>query len=192
MTAAEKLKERFTYGDYRQWPQDERWELIDGVAYMMAAPSRLHQLFAFEMGFQIRAYLADRRCSVYSAPFDIRLPKQDEADDDVDTTVQPDVAVICDRNKLDDKGCRGAPDWAIEVLSPSTAIKDMDTKRQLYEKHGVKEYWIVHPTDHWLMIYTLNDGGQYNPHPHLVGLEEPTPVGLFPDLSIDWGFTREA
>lgn len=192
MTAVEKLKGRFTYGDYRQWSQDERWELIDGVAYMMAAPSRLHQLFTFEIGFQIRAYLVDRRCSVYSAPFDIRLPKQDEADDDVDTTVQPDVAVICDRDKLDDKGCRGAPDWAIEVLSPSTAIKDMDIKRQLYEKHGVKEYWIVHPTDRWLMVYTLNDSGQYNSHPHLVGLEEPTPVGLFPALRIDWSFVREA
>lgn len=191
MTAAEKLDEHFTYGDYRKWPPEEQWELIEGVPYMMTAPTRLHQLFAFEIGFQIRTFLADRRCSVYAAPFDVRLPHQDEADDEVDTTVQPDVAVICDRDKLDDKGCRGAPDWAIEVLSPSTAIKDMDTKRQLYEKHGVREYWIVHPTDHWLMIYTLDDAGRYNPQPRMVSLEEPTPVGLFPELSIDWAFVQE-
>lgn len=190
MGAAEKLQEHFTYADYAKWPEDERWELIEGVAYAMAAPSRIHQKYILEMSVQIATYLRGKSCEVYPAPFDIRLPNHNEADNDVDTTVQPDLAVICDKNKLDDKGCRGAPDWIIEVLSPSTALKDMDKKRWLYERHGVKEYWIIHPTDRWVMVYTLKDDRQYG-LPLMFGMDEPTAVGLFPELLIDWGFMRE-
>ena len=131
MGAAEKLQEHFTYADYAKWPEDERWELIEGVAYAMAAPSRIHQKYILEMSVQIATYLRGKSCEVYPAPFDIRLPNHNEADNDVDTTVQPDLAVICDKNKLDDKGCRGAPDWIIEVLSPSTALNDLDNNRWL-------------------------------------------------------------
>ncbi|PID49866.1 MAG: hypothetical protein CR991_04455 [Proteobacteria bacterium] len=176
----------FTYGDYQGWPEEQRWELINGVAYAMTAPSRLHQLVSFELGFQIRSYLADKKCSIYAAPFDIRLPRYNEADSAVDTTIQPDLAVICNASKLDNKGCRGAPDWIIEVLSPSTAFKDMDTKRRLYEQHSVQEYWIIHPSEYWLMIYTLRDGRYAAPR--MASMDEPTAVDLFPDLAINWEF----
>ncbi len=190
MSAAPQLEERYTYADYAQWPESEHWELIDGVAYAMAAPSRIHQLMVIKVGSQIDRYLEGKSCDVYVAPFDIRLPRQEEADDKVDTTVQPDIAVICERSKLDDKGCRGAPDWIIEVVSPSSVIMDMEKKRKLYERHGVKEYWIVHPTDRWLMVYTLGADGKYGEY-QLFGLDEPANVGLFPELCIDWAFLNE-
>lgn len=190
MGAAAKLLEYFTYADYVQWPADERWELIDGIAYAMAAPQRIHQLCVLKVGSQMDLQLTGRPCQTYVAPFDVRLPRANEADEQIDTVVQPDIAVICDRSKLDDKGCRGAPDWIVEVLSPSTALKDMDTKRQLYERHGVKEYWIVHPTDRWVMLYSLQDG-KYA-FPQIVGMDEPTRAVHFPDISIDWAFMQEA
>nr|CAA6820231.1 MAG: Unknown protein [uncultured Thiotrichaceae bacterium] len=186
MAEAQKSTQLATYADYAGWPEDEHWELIEGVAYAMSAPERIHQLVSFEVGFQIRRFL-DQRCAIYAAPFDVRLPEKDEVDDDVITVVQPDISIICDRDKLDRKGCRGAPDWVIEILSPSTALRDMDAKRWLYERHGVKEYWIIHPTDRWLMVYTLDDQGQYG-HPQMVGLDEPTVSELFEGLVIDWGF----
>ena len=181
------MNQRFTYGDHAKWPEGERWELIDGVAYAMSSPSRIHQFISGELVFQIRSYLSDRRCDVYAAPFDVRLPENNEADDDVYTTVQPDISVICNSDKLDDKDCRGAPDWVIEVLSPSTALQDMDRKRWLYERHGVKEYWIVHPTDRWVMVYTLGGDGKYG-HAQMAGMDEVLAVGVFPELLVDWGF----
>lgn len=182
---------RFTYADYLDWPETERWELFDGIAYAMAAPQRIHQEIVFELGRQVGNYLQGKPCRGYVAPFDVRLPKANEADDKVDTIVQPDLSIICERSKLDDKGCRGAPDWIIEVLSPATAFNDMSVKLDLYQKHGVKEYWIVHPADRWIMVYTLQEDGQYG-KPDIFSMEAPTSVTLFPDLSLDWAFMAEA
>ena len=177
----------FNYGDYCGWPDGERWELIDGVAYNMApAPSRIHQEVVVELTRQIGNFLLEKPCSVYVAPFDVRLPNTNEADDQVETVVQPDIAVICDKSKLDEKGCRGAPDWIVEVLSPSTAAKDMIQKRVSYERHGVREYWLVHPLDHLLWIYRL-EGGSYG-KPAILVTEGKTPVSLLDGLEIDWGF----
>lgn len=176
---------RFTYGDYCQWPDEERWELIDGVAYdMRPAPTRMHQKLVLEIGAQVHAQLRDKPCEVYVAPFDIRLPKADEADARVDTVVQPDVAVICDPAKLDDAGCRGAPDWVVEVLSPSTAAKDQTKKRALYERHGVREYWLLHPTDRVLTIYRLRDGAYGEPE--IQALSGETQVAVLDDLVVRW------
>jgi len=176
---------RFTYGDYCRWPDDERWELIDGDAYDMSpAPARTHQQLVVELTTQIHNFLRDKPCAVYSAPFDVRLPRGDEADDAVDTVVQPDIAVICDPAKLDDAGCRGAPDWIIEVLSPRTAAKDQILKRDLYEKHGVREYWLLHPIDRVLTIYRLANGVYGKPD--VQALSGEIAVGVIDGLAIEW------
>ncbi len=191
MTALAPKIGRFTYGDYRRWPEDERWELIDGEAYdMCPAPVRAHQQMVVELTRQVGNFLVDKPCELYSAPFDVRLPQGDEADDDVDDVVQPDIAVICDRAKLDDAGCRGAPDWVIEVLSKRTAVKDQTLKRDLYERHGVREYWLVHPTDRVLTIYRLLDGAYGKPD--VQGLTGATPVGVLDGLDIQWGEEPDA
>jgi len=178
--------DRFTYADYCTWPEEERWELIDGEAYaMVPAPTRRHQDMVVELVRQIANHLqGNDRCRVYVAPFDIRLPDRDEADEAVVTVVQPDIAVICDPAKLDDKGCRGAPDWIIEVLSPATAAKDQIQKRALYERHGVREYWLVHPVDRILFMYRLGANGYGKPQV-LPTSGSCDPVAG-PGLTIDW------
>lgn len=177
--------DRFTYGDYRRWPDDERWELIDGRAYdMCPAPTRNHQQMVLEIAAQAHTFLRGGPCEVNVAPFDVRLPKTDEADDLVDTVVQPDIAVICDPQKLDDAGGRGAPDWVVEVLSPRTAAKDQREKRDAYERAGVREYWVVHPTDRTLMVYRLTDGAYGRPE--VQSLVGETAVSAIAGLSIAW------
>lgn len=177
----------FTYGEYRRWPEDERWELIDGAAFdMCPAPSRQHQEVLLELSRQTANFLLGKPCKAYIAPFDVRLPKADEADDDVDTVVQPDLAVICDAGKLDDKGCRGAPDWVVEVISPHTAAKDHIKKQTLYERHGVREYWLVHPLDRVVTRYVWRDG-HFLP-PAIEAAAGKTPVQCLPGLEIDWAF----
>ena len=166
---APKYDDIYTYADYLTWPEGERWELIEGVPYNMSpAPFRKHQGVVMELSRQIANFLNDKSCEVYSVPFDVRLLpdiSQEDAtrvdDDDLTTVVQPDISIICDSEKLDERGCLGAPDVIIEVLSPSTAAKDQIQKLALYEKCGVKEYWIVHPTDNIVTIRLLNDEGMY-------------------------------
>ena len=118
-----KADRRYTYGDYRQWPNDERWEIIDGVAWNMSpAPNRNHQSILTQLLKEIAVYLEDKECKVYPAPFDVLLPEEGEDDErSVSTVVQPDISVICDRSKLTYKGCTGSPDWIVEILSPQQA-----------------------------------------------------------------------
>ena len=185
MGLALKDTELHSYAEYCRWPEDVRYELIDGEAYAMApAPSPVHQTIAFEVARQIADALDDKPCRVYLAPFDVRLPRDDEIDDHIDTVVQPDLSVICDPGKIDQRGCRGAPDWVIEVLSPSTAGHDMIVKRDLYERHGVREYWIVHPTDRVVTIYTLIDGAYGKPD--VYELEGEVASKALPEVVIDW------
>ena len=147
-----------TYGDYLHWPEDVRYELIDGEAYLMApAPTATHQRLVGELFRQIADALEDRDCEVFIAPFDVRLPRADEEDEAIDTVVQPDLTVVCDPGKIDERGCRGAPDWVIEVLSPSTAAHDQTRKLAAYERAGVRECWLVHPGDRTVMVYTIAD-----------------------------------
>jgi len=175
----------YTYADYLTWPDDVRYELIDGVAYAMSpAPLRVHQEFLLQIAGQAHSALDGKPCRPFIAPFDVRLPRGDEADRDVDTVVQPDLVVVCDRAKLDERGCRGAPDWVVEVLSPSTAGHDLIIKRQLYERAGVREYWLVHPVDHVVTVYRLQDGAFGAPDIH--ELKETLAVGVLPEIVIDW------
>ena len=175
----------FTYRDYCRWPEDERWELLDGVAYAMAAPGLAHQTVVGELFIQIGLFLRGKPCRSFVAPFDVRLPRHKEADADVTTVVQPDISVICDPDKLDGSGCRGAPDWVIEVLSPSTAAKDQIQKLAVYERAGVGEVWLVHPTDHVVTIYTLNAERCYG-KPAIHETTGTLATDLFPDLKIEW------
>lgn len=173
------------YGDYLNWPDNIRYELIDGDAYLMSpAPDLAHQEVAGEIFRQAANALLGSSCRALIAPIDVRLPKQDEADERIDTVVQPDVLVVCDSNKLDRRGVRGAPDWVVEVLSPSTAGHDQIKKRQLYERHGVREYWLIHPIDRVLTIYRLIDG-EYG-MPELYELGGETAVSVLPDIVIQW------
>ncbi len=176
--------ERYTYGDYQTWPEDTRYELIDGVAYAMTGPNRRHQELVGNLFLQLANALEGHPCRVYIAPFDVRLPKTGEADDEIDTVVQPDLSVFCDRSKLDDKGARGAPDWVIEVLSPATAGHDQIVKRRAYERAGVREYWLVHPTDRVVTVYWLIDGAYGRPD--VFELTGTTPSRVLPELAIDW------
>jgi len=177
---------RHTYGEYCGWPEDQRYELIDGLAFAMApAPTRQHQRLSFELAREVANALEGSGCEVNVAPFDVRLPEGDEADDDIDTVVQPDISVVCDPSKLDDKGCRGAPDWVIEVLSPGSAGHDQVRKLALYERHGVTEYWLVHPVDRVVTIYRLEDGAYGRP---LVSeLQGRSGCRACPGAEIDWG-----
>jgi Uma2 family endonuclease len=149
----------FTYKDYLGWPEEEHWELIDGIPWNMSpAPGTTHQRMVRELAVALYTALTDRPCELFLAPFDVRLPEttadQDE-DENILTVVQPDLAIVCDENKIDAKGCLGPPDVMIEVLSPSSAYRDETEKLHLYEAQGVREYWIVNPDGGYIMVYTL-------------------------------------
>lgn len=155
---------RYTYRDYRAWPDDERWELIDGVAYSCAAPTLKHQRLARNLGFAVQSFLRGKACEMLQAPVDVFFPGLKEQDeDDVDTVVQPDLVVVCDRTKLRPNGIWGAPDLVVEILSPSTSRKDLHEKYALYERSGVREYWVVEPNGHWLQQYILGAKDRYEP-----------------------------
>lgn len=153
----------YRYGDYRTWPDDERWELIDGVAYDMSpAPSTAHQAISMELGSAIRSFLGKGGCRVFAAPFDVLLPETPgQVEDDVTNVVEPDLAIICDPSKLRTFGCFGAPDWVIEILSPWTSRRDLAEKHALYERHGVKEYWVIDPGNRYVHAYVLGSDGKY-------------------------------
>ena len=185
MGLALRKQKHYTYADYLTWPDDARYELIDGEAFLMPpAPLVEHQEVAGEVFRQLANQLDGQPCRPYIAPVDVRLPRKDEADAAIDTVVQPDVLVVCDPHKIDRRGVRGAPDWVLEVLSPSTAAHDQIAKRRTYERAGVREYWLVHPGDRTLTVYVL-ENGQYG-RPEIYELKDATPIGVLPGVSIAW------
>ena len=152
-------KERYTFADVLTWGENERIEIIDGEAVMMAPPSRIHQKISVSITSQLYNFLEGKKCEVYPAPFGVRLFEKDgDSPDDVDTMVEPDISVVCDKNKLDKNGCKGAPDLVIEILSPSTVRHDQFVKLGLYQRAGVREYWIVEPETQTVQVYTLENG----------------------------------
>lgn len=152
-------KKRYTFADVLSWAEDDRIELIGGEAYMMAPPSRIHQRVSFEIGRQIGNYLDGKKCEIYQAPFGVRLFEKDgDAPGDASTIVEPDISVVCDKNKLDRYGCKGAPDMIVEVLSPSSLRHDRFVKLGLYQQAGVREYWIVEPETKTVQVYMLENG----------------------------------
>ncbi len=186
-SAIKKCDARFTYADYAGWPDGERWELIDGEAYDMSpAPSRSHQDISIKLEERILQFLAGKKgpCRMYHAPFDVLLPEGDESDDETITVVQPDIIVVCDNKKLTKKGCRGAPDFIVEILSPATATKDMREKLHLYELHGVKEYWIVDPHEKFLLAYLPGPDGAYL-RPAIYGQKDKLASNVLEGFTVD-------
>lgn len=179
------LSKTYTYADYLTWQFSERIELIKGWIYKMSpAPRRTHQKVEGNLHIEIGNFFRKRKCEVYQSPFDVRLlKKKDHTDQEITTVVQPDICVICDLDKLDDRGCIGAPDLIIEVLSPSTMKKDYYEKFDLYEENGVKEYWLVNPEGRSLQIFYL-ENGKYQEFDTLEDKEEIITSKLFPELTI--------
>ncbi len=157
------LNAAYTYADYLTWTFNERVELIKGKIFNMSpAPNLNHQKVSRELSFAFLNFMKGHSCQVFIAPFDVRLTKRDKASDkQITTVVQPDICVICDESKLDMKGCLGAPDLIVEILSPHTTKRDLTVKYKLYEENEVKEYWVASPDAKTLIIYTLNEKKKY-------------------------------
>jgi Uma2 family endonuclease len=185
MTATSPQRRPHTYGDLRTWSDDLRWELIDGEAHAMSSPSWQHQRVCMNLGSQLNTYFRTHGCRVFPAPFDVRLPNGHEHDDAIVTVVQPDISVVCEAGKLDSRGCRGAPDLIVEVLSSSTAARDHVTKRAIYDRHGVREYWLVHPLDRIVTIYRRANEGGFGPAETLEAAGKST-TPTFAGLEVDW------
>jgi len=172
------LSKTYSYADYLQWKFDERVELIKGRIFKMSpAPSSYHQEISVEITRVLANYLKGNLCKIYSAPFDVRLIHKSKNNHDVQTVVQPDICVVCDPSKIDERGCLGAPDIVVEILSPGNNKKELQNKYEVYEENGVKEYWIVSPQDKTFFKYTLNQEGVYDPSRLLTsGSEVSTPI----------------
>lgn len=155
------LEKRYTLADALAWDGPERIELIYGSPFMMAPPVRAHQEALTALMGQLYDYLKGKKCKVYAAPFAVRLFEQNgDYPEDVDTMVEPDISVVCDPGKLDDIGCKGAPDLVMEILSPTTQRHDKFTKFNLYQQAGVREYWIIDPVSRSVQVFVL-DGKHY-------------------------------
>ena len=153
------LDKIYTYADYYKWRFEERVELIKGKIFKMSpAPNRFHQELTRDILLALSNFLQGKQCQVYMAPFDVRLPKRSNDDKDIITVLQPDVCVVCDPSKLDYRGCIGAPDIIVEILSPGNNSKEMKNKYEVYEYACVKEYWVVSPQNQTFLIHTLQDG----------------------------------
>ena len=154
------LSKRYSYADYFRWKFQERVELIKGFIYKMSpAPAPTHQKVSGKLFLKLGLFLETKTCQLYAAPFDVRLPdsKKQTNDEVVYTVIQPDICVICDPEKIDDRGCVGAPDLVIEILSPGNTKKEMGIKFDLYEENGVKEYWMVEPSEKVIYVYVLKN-----------------------------------
>ena len=170
----------YTTDDIYALPDGERAELIDGQIYMMGTPSRIHQKLVGQLSRIIGNYIESNHgsCEIYPAPFAVFIKKDDK------NYVEPDISVICDKNKLSDRGCEGAPDFIIEIVSPSSRRMDYYKKCALYAESGVREYWIVDPLKGRVLTYCFNGD---NPDIGIYGLHDTVPVGIYGDLSIDFG-----
>ncbi|MGI4761196.1 MAG: Uma2 family endonuclease [Janthinobacterium lividum] len=181
------LTQSYTYADYLGWRFTEYVELIRGkILRKMSASTSEHQQIASNLHGELYAFLKRRPCQVFPAPFDVRLLRSTgNGDAQIRTVVQPDISIICDRDKIDKRGCLGAPDWIIEIVSPSSLVLDTRTKFDLYAENGVGEYWTVFPGEQTIVAYALTVEGQYE----AIGTyAEPglMPSHTLPELAVDW------
>jgi Uma2 family endonuclease len=179
----------YSYADYLTWQLDESVELIKGkIMAMSPAPSVKHQTVITNLGGHLYQYLHKKPCKLFYAPFDVKLydrRKSVLSDREVFSVVQPDLCVICDKDKLTELGCDGAPDWIIEVLSPGNSKKELHLKYDLYQENGVTEYWLIYPYEQTVQQFLLDSGSEkYQLHAMYAGDDLATPY-LFPELQID-------
>ena len=167
----------YTVKDIYALPEGQRAELIDGQMYMMAPPNRIHQRISHLLAWTIETYIQKRKgnCQVYPAPFSVFLNEDDQ------NYIEPDISVICDKNKLTEKGCSGAPDWIIEITSPSNPQNDYMIKLFKYRTAGVREYWIVNPRTKTVMVYDFEKGARANQYSFI----DDVPVCIYEDLIIN-------
>jgi Uma2 family endonuclease len=158
-------KKKYSYADYLTWFDDKKRELIDGfISLMSPAPAPIHANISGNIIIPLGHFIKKNKgkCKIFSAPFDVRLPKNGEKENEkIYSVVQPDICIICDLEKIDAKGCLGAPDFIVEIVSPASAKKDYNEKFYLYEKSGVKEYWIVNPGLKSVEVFLLQENGKY-------------------------------
>jgi Uma2 family endonuclease len=175
----------YTYADYLKWNFEERLELIKGRIFKMSpAPAPFHQHVLHNLNGLLYNFLKKKPCKVYPAPFDVRLPvKNKMKDEEIITVVQPDISIICDESKIDNRGCCGAPDLVIEILSPGNSYKDVSIKFELYQESGVREYWIVYPTEEKVAVFILDDVGKYKNEASYTG-NDKIKSGTLPGLII--------
>lgn len=180
-----KQEQKYTYVDYLKWDQEERWELLDGVPYNMSpAPSRKHQECVGELYRRFANYLEGKKCRAFISPFEVCLLVNGASiDEEIENVVQPDVLIVCDEQKLNERGCKGSPDLVVEVLSPATAKKDRNEKLKLYEQAEINEYWIVDPVHETIEVLILRDG-KYG-HAETYSNVDELSVGIFEDLIIN-------
>ena len=171
----------YTYAEYLLWKFEERVELLKGKLFKMSAPSINHQRISGRLFVKMYSYLEGKRCEVFSAPFDVVLKNPNGEDN---TVLQPDLCVVCDPEKLaDGKRCYGAPDWVLEIVSPSNVEKELSKKMHIYEEAGVAEYWVLRPEEKELDIFVLQDNGYIGLKPRFAG--EVVSPQKFPDLQIN-------
>jgi Uma2 family endonuclease len=174
-----------TYADYLTWPDEPRYEIIEGIPYLLAAPSRQHQRIVTQLMGELYTFLKGKSCEVYTAPFDVRLSSSE--DNEEYQVIQSDISVICDTGKLDDKGCKGAPDLIVEVLSPSTWKRDRIEKMNQYQKYGVSEYLLIYPNEKIVEQYIIDETGNYAT-PSIYNEKDVFHSHIFPDFTMEMNY----
>jgi len=181
-TSILKRPEGYTYADYKLWPEGERWELIQGDAWSMSpAPKRRHQTILGSLYAQLDRYFLGKPCRPHIAPVDVFLLLDSEEIESATNVVQPDAFVVCDQSKLREECIVGAPDFVLEILSLSTAMKDQTQKRLLYERSGVLEYWILNPDTYEVIIYNRKNSETFG-LPRVADIRTGVSVSLFEAL----------
>lgn len=173
----------YSYADLLEWDEDVRYELYNGLPVALASPSSFHQMISRDLLSQLYAFLKGKECQVFSAPLDVRLfEKRENTPEEIFTVVQPDLMVVCDKTKIDRRGIRGAPDMVIEIASDSTRRIDRLTKLNIYQRAGVKEYWIIDPGTHIVSVHMLESGVYRTAGVYSSGI---IPVNILPGCKID-------
>lgn len=178
-----KPEQQYSYVDYLTWPEEERWEILDGIPYMQATPTDKHQMISGELYRQFSTHLHGKSCRIFHPPFSVILDEESN-NSNIRNVLEPDLTIVCDRSKLTGRGYKGGPSLIVEILSPSSVKRDKIIKLDKYEKIGVKEYWIVDPESNLVDVFILQADGRYG-RSEIYSSEDTIKVSIFSDLEID-------